>query len=166
MPRKRVFPADASARTLVPRRRAPVGRSTPFRLLSRKSCCAGERCRPGQARLPSSDIVTASAMRPNSLGGNGTLVPTATLAGFSFCKTRPRLQGSMADQQLQFAQGSNLSPTSESKSPLTSQELSTVPRNVRYRRKSTKHLLILRSSHYDTKQSSRQSFLPPGRANL
>ena len=29
-------------------------------------------------------------MRPNSLDGTRTLVPTTTLAGFSFCRTRPR----------------------------------------------------------------------------
>src|SRR5262245_62018772 len=46
--------------------------------------------RRSRARLPSSDFATASAMRPKSPLGNRTLVPTATLAGLSLCRTRPR----------------------------------------------------------------------------
>ena len=54
----------------------------------------GERWRPARGhsrtRLPSSDFATASAMPPKSRLGSRTLVPTATLAGLSLCRTRPR----------------------------------------------------------------------------
>ena len=40
-------------------------------------------------RLASSDSATAAPMRPNSVDGIRTLVPTTTF-GFSFASTRPR----------------------------------------------------------------------------
>ena len=41
-------------------------------------------------RLSSSDIATASAMRPKLALGNRTLVPTTALGGLSCCRMRPR----------------------------------------------------------------------------